>query len=174
MYAKGTYKRVSSLDVKSNSNGFTAKFGVAEDMAPPATCLMDCCGSWSTWSACSVSCGAGRQQRNFVPEIKSRNGGAKCPSPMSRQCRKPDCPVDCKGQWSAWGPCPGVLVYSVSGFQVGPNDNVYKNDRLEDIIVERTHAHARTHTCTHAHCLLSNCLSVSQNRMRRWHNCRHH
>merc|ERR1719498_1011430 len=66
------------------------------------SCPVDCViGAWSSWPACSVSCGAGSQTRTRSI-TQPQFGGATCPSAEdARQCNAHPCPIDCvQGDWS--------------------------------------------------------------------------
>lgn len=66
---------------------------------------IDCTGSFTEWSNCSVSCGAGTQTRAFNVATPA-SGGGSCNSTETRACPNPiACPVDCVGSWGAWGSC---------------------------------------------------------------------
>ena len=71
-------------------------------------CPIDCLVSeFTTWSACSVTCGGGKQDRTRVVRTAHMHGGSVCPSLYEqRLCKQQACPVDCVVQaWSAWKPC---------------------------------------------------------------------
>ncbi|XP_064450302.1 hemicentin-1 isoform X2 [Mirounga angustirostris] len=60
---------------------------------------------WSTWRACSVTCGKGIQKRSRLCNNPSpANGGKPCQGSDSemRNCQRKLCPVD--GSWSEWSP----------------------------------------------------------------------
>jgi hypothetical protein len=40
---------------------------------------IDCSGSWSKWSACTVSCGKGSRSRRYTVSTPASNGGWDCP-----------------------------------------------------------------------------------------------
>eukprot|EP00929_Paragymnodinium_shiwhaense_P044464 TRINITY_DN2280_c0_g1_i14.p1 TRINITY_DN2280_c0_g1~~TRINITY_DN2280_c0_g1_i14.p1 ORF type:complete len:884 (-),score=111.02 TRINITY_DN2280_c0_g1_i14:154-2805(-) len=68
-----------------------------------ATKCMSCDGEWGEWTPCTASCGQGSQMRMY----KFRDGIAFpfCPQNQTRQCGNSCCPVDCQGEWGAWGQC---------------------------------------------------------------------
>ncbi|XP_004768021.1 hemicentin-1 isoform X1 [Mustela putorius furo] len=60
---------------------------------------------WSTWRACSVTCGKGIQKRSRLCNNPfPANGGKPCQGSDSemRNCQRKLCPVD--GSWSEWSP----------------------------------------------------------------------
>lgn len=67
---------------------------------------------WSTWMACSATCGGGMHSRGRKVQVMAKNGGRPCDASLSevRECARNDClgpqPVDCKyGDWGLWGAC---------------------------------------------------------------------
>jgi hypothetical protein len=69
-------------------------------------CPRDCqVSNWSTWGACSKSCGSGIKRRTRNIEIAAANGG-HCPSlnDKPQRCNAFQCPMDCAvtgfGTWS--------------------------------------------------------------------------
>ncbi|WAR23497.1 SSPO-like protein [Mya arenaria] len=64
-------------------------------------------GSWRVWSACSKSCGTGRQLRVRTCEGVT-SGGTDCKGDAqeNRPCNAHDCPVDGIWEtWASWGAC---------------------------------------------------------------------
>ncbi|OWA51704.1 Spondin-1 [Hypsibius exemplaris] len=65
--------------------------------------------TWSAWTACSVTCGRGFQDRYRQVVTRPQNGGSACPSKMDqrRKCNLPACQNQhCVfGDWSSWMPC---------------------------------------------------------------------
>jgi len=72
-------------------------------------CGIDCqYGKWSDYSACSLSCGVGMQQRSRDKLHSDSHGGKKCPGEHveTRQCNEHPCPIDCAvGEWVEWEAC---------------------------------------------------------------------
>lgn len=68
----------------------------------------DCVGSWSSYDACSSTCGGGVQTRTYTITSPA-NGGASCPASNGqvdkRACSEQACPVDCQASWSSWSDC---------------------------------------------------------------------
>uniref|UniRef100_H2ZLH0 Spondin-like TSP1 domain-containing protein n=1 Tax=Ciona savignyi TaxID=51511 RepID=H2ZLH0_CIOSA len=69
-------------------------------------CPVDCqVGSWTSWAACSVSCGSGTHTHTRPITVNSANGGEICPDTTeSETCNMPkqNCQVS---SWSSWGDC---------------------------------------------------------------------
>ncbi|XP_012942941.1 hemicentin-1 [Aplysia californica] len=80
-----------------------------------ASCMVELCpmegnwGAWSTWTACSLSCGGGIHfRRRQCDNPRPQNGGSFCPGPDTQQdyCNNEPCPVHGNwGPWAAWGDC---------------------------------------------------------------------
>ena len=76
----------------------------------PPMCPVDCVvGAWGNWSACSVTCGEGRQHRARAVTTRRQHDGTPCPSlSATRPCSLPACyfPPDCAvSRWGSWGAC---------------------------------------------------------------------
>ena len=74
------------------------------------------CGSWSSWSSCSISCipqgGSAGQRSRSRPCIPPKNGGRPCDCPDQREpCAGPSgtinhCPVNFEWEsWTTWSSC---------------------------------------------------------------------
>lgn len=62
-------------------------------------------GGWSSYSACSASCGTGTQMRTCTDPAPS-GGGAACEDEASRTCNTQACPaVPVDGGWSDFSAC---------------------------------------------------------------------
>merc|ERR1719197_2362597 len=69
-------------------------------MQPACSCQQT---QWSTWSACSESCGTGSQSRTRSTIAAASDCG---PTEEDRDCNTQPCPVDCVvGNWQGWGAC---------------------------------------------------------------------
>mmetsp|Transcript_52161 Transcript_52161/g.138053 ORF Transcript_52161/g.138053 Transcript_52161/m.138053 type:complete len:1039 (-) Transcript_52161:64-3180(-) len=63
---------------------------------------------WTSWSACSRSCGGGAKNRTRMMVGPPSAGGAPCPDTFfdSATCNAYDCPQDCVvGDWGPWTEC---------------------------------------------------------------------
>ena len=82
--------------------------------------MLDCIGSWSSWSACSVPCGGGTRSRTYKIETREQNGGsaATCDIEASRAppqveaCNQHACPVDCRGEWGQFEGCDDPCAHN--------------------------------------------------------------
>jgi hypothetical protein len=83
--------------------------------ACPVNCVIS---QWGKYTACSKTCGTGRQIRYKVIASEARFGGVQCPvatsyinnmaivKRASRSCKVMTCPVDCKmSAWSKFSTC---------------------------------------------------------------------
>ena len=70
----------------------------------PQACVM---GAFSKWSACSTTCGSGRQHRSRSVKHHGFHGGSSCGATYSnRACSAKSCPVDCiVDEFSSWSMC---------------------------------------------------------------------
>mmetsp|Transcript_16815 Transcript_16815/g.32801 ORF Transcript_16815/g.32801 Transcript_16815/m.32801 type:complete len:1225 (-) Transcript_16815:186-3860(-) len=71
-------------------------------------CATDCQVGWSSWSACSTSCGAGQRYREQVILAPAQNNGRSCPVLQPREyqdCNFGPCPTDCELEWGEWSVC---------------------------------------------------------------------
>ena len=65
---------------------------------------------WSTWSACSHSCGLFGQRDRRRSKLTSESCGGSCPYSQYYQkesCNNKCCPVDCVYSWGPWTSCSG-------------------------------------------------------------------
>jgi len=72
-------------------------------------CPIDCDGSFGDFSECSLSCGNGTQAKTFSVTTPAAHGGENCTAEdgdtEAQPCATEACPVDCDGDWTAWGAC---------------------------------------------------------------------
>jgi hypothetical protein len=71
-------------------------------------CPEDCVvASWSTWSACSKTCGGGEMFKERTVTKNPRFGGEECPHTReNRDCNMQSCPRHCEiGNWTAFTDC---------------------------------------------------------------------
>jgi hypothetical protein len=85
-----------------------------EPCPPPPPPGVDCVGSWSEYGDCSHTCGPdGLRQRTYAIAQLASNGGTACPEQAGDMESQPcntqiQCPIDCEGEWSDFGPCDAV------------------------------------------------------------------
>jgi len=73
-----------------------------------SACPSDCVtGSWSSWSACTATCGGGTQKRTRSTSKHAAYGGKACEHMHENQsCTVLECPVPCVvGPWGVWSSC---------------------------------------------------------------------
>lgn len=62
--------------------------------------------NFGEWGDCSVTCGAGTQNRHRDVATKPAYGGKACPyTTENRGCNDKYCPADCDYEWGDWGGC---------------------------------------------------------------------
>ena len=81
---------------------FLSEFQDCNTRGCPVNCVIS---SFSAWTKCTVSCGAGSQSRTRSATTRSANGGLACPVLSEvRICNAQSCPSDCFvssfGEWS--------------------------------------------------------------------------
>jgi hypothetical protein len=70
--------------------------GLAGSSCRGGQCVADCAGSWSDWSACSVSCGVGGiQTKSYNVTTQPSSGGTPCPEQESQGCNTQPCLIQC-------------------------------------------------------------------------------
>ena len=100
--------------VQKRSRSVTQQPRAGGKACPPATgsrycawqgqCPVDCATSaWSTWTACSRTCGGGTRMRHRWVRSQTAFGGRLCPAlDQHSACATAPCAVDCKvGPWTA-------------------------------------------------------------------------
>jgi hypothetical protein len=82
---------------------------------PCSTNCADCVETWSSWGACSVSCGGNGSQSRLRTTVSAPVGPGRACSVVNSQARTlcipapPPCPIPCvPGPWSQWSPCNGI------------------------------------------------------------------
>ena len=87
--------------------GATCASALEQQSCNAASCPVDCImGDWSSWSACSQTCGEATRTRTRVIQRDAAYGGVACETNLSasQRCFTP-CPVDCAvSEWVAT-PC---------------------------------------------------------------------
>ena len=73
-------------------------------------------GGWTSWSACSVTCGGGTQTRTCTNPVPS-NGGASCVGPSTQDCNTNSCTVAVNG---SCGTAAQAYPYGTADY--GPSD----------------------------------------------------
>ena len=64
--------------------------------------------SWSSWSACSKTCGLFATQKRRRTVLTSATCGGSCGKLVDfQECKYVCCPVNCVYSWSAWSSCKG-------------------------------------------------------------------
>jgi Spondin-like TSP1 domain/Thrombospondin type 1 domain len=69
---------------------------------------VDCqVSDWSSWSACSATCGPGTRTRTRKVVMPADNDGQACPPLTETEaCKDKDCAINCElSEWSDWSAC---------------------------------------------------------------------
>ena len=110
---QGTTTRARDIVVAALAGGQACPttLETAAGQCATALCPVDCSVSaWSSWSSCSVSCGAGAAVRTRSVIRQPMNGGQLCglTSEFSA-CSTQFCPVDCAATaWTSWQTCSSL------------------------------------------------------------------
>ena len=97
----GTETRTREILVNEINNG-TPCGKVTETRNHDVDCVQS---AWSTWGACSRSCGGGTKTRTRSTLQEKKNGGQSCePSSDITSCNIDNCPINCEGDWH-WVGC---------------------------------------------------------------------
>ncbi|PFH35883.1 hypothetical protein BESB_055340 [Besnoitia besnoiti] len=78
------------------------------------TCAIDCAVSdWTAWSACSVTCGEGRESRTRQVTASAQGLGSACPAlSQDRVCFAGLCSTECVvSDWGDWGECTATCGF---------------------------------------------------------------
>jgi hypothetical protein len=105
----GSQERFRTVSIKASHGGtpcptLTQKQACHKLKACPVDCSVS---TYSSWSACSKSCGSGFRTRSRRATRKAAFGGKKCPSLKGvAKCNTFACPVNClAGPWGKYGAC---------------------------------------------------------------------
>jgi hypothetical protein len=82
------------------------------------SCPSDCVvTTFNAWSACTVSCGGGQQERTRVVNSEPAHGGVACPALVEkRACSAEACPIDCQvSNWLQWTTCSNTCGEGIQG-----------------------------------------------------------
>lgn len=89
------YTCPTGYEGKDNSDNIYCKDSVCKESDDKDTCCnksVNCEGSWSDFSECSVECGEGTQTRAYTVTKQPQYGGTPCPTtPESRSCNTQAC-----------------------------------------------------------------------------------
>ena len=114
--AGGERSRVFQVVVAAANGGAAATCDYVDDAVETEACNaepcpVDCEGSWSAFTACTLSCGGGSRQRDFFVTQSAAHGGheltcnASHGSAEIESCNEENCAVDCSGDWGDWSTC---------------------------------------------------------------------
>tara|TARA_Y100000817_G_C16842006_1_gene538447 strand:+ start:172 stop:1584 length:1413 start_codon:yes stop_codon:yes gene_type:complete len=109
----GSGDSVRTYSITNERVGAGAECPYPEGTENSRTCMLrecgECEGGWGEWSECSDNCGGGTQERSYTVIENAEEGGVECPNESgdteTRECNTQPCPVQCVGDWGAWGGC---------------------------------------------------------------------
>ncbi|CAE7263303.1 SSPO [Symbiodinium pilosum] len=106
----GVTKRSRTVSRAASFGGAACGSLQESKMCDGGDCPVDCRWSdWSSWQACSTSCGDGNSTRSRTVSVPRNSFGEDCQGKpqQSRQCSNEPCPVPCKmSDWTQWTSCP--------------------------------------------------------------------
>ena len=105
---RGKQVRSRNVLVHAQLGGYTCPALQEWEECNIDACPVDCVvASWSTFGACTHSCGGGMQTRSRAVLAHSAHGGLGCPLVSDRRvCDEQPCPLDCSvHQWGAFSQC---------------------------------------------------------------------
>jgi hypothetical protein len=108
----GSTKRTRSIDVASAFGGAECDSGEQSQSCNVQACPVNCqIGSWSSFTDCTVTCGAaGGSKMRSRANVAPSDGGMACPHESTNTeievCNQTPCPQHCQvGGWSLWTTC---------------------------------------------------------------------
>lgn len=102
----GIHVRTHSITTPAQYGGDACVTSPLSDVCQDVECPIDCVGSFSNWSPCSVTCGPGTRTRIHTVTTPAQFNGAPCiDTPLTGPCLDVECPIDCQGSFDDWGPC---------------------------------------------------------------------
>lgn len=107
----GTRQRGKPIKLQNNTLGkpCSPAEGIQIEDCKTQACSRDCeWADWTSWGACSTSCGGGVKLRTRSVQDDAVGGGRQCEgaSRDEEACSLKACPQDCElGDWSAWTTC---------------------------------------------------------------------
>lgn len=103
----GTQTRTREVKTPASNGGAECGPKTETKACNTQGCSENCVTEWSSWGACSKSCGGGTQTRTKVIKTPAKNGGS-CPDAGATEtvsCNTQACPIDCEMGWTDWGQC---------------------------------------------------------------------
>lgn len=132
--------------------------GLMRKEAPPTSELQtdaynDCkWNAWTSFSACSVSCGTGQKSKTRTKLRTQFGGGRPCQDPkiseIKLMCEAFPCPIDCS--WAEWGAWTACLVSCGGGTQIRQRD--YNHTAEHGGVVCPTTTTQETRSCGGQNC----------------------
>lgn len=104
----GQRQRARSVVVKNRHGGLSCPHLVEKGDCNTHACPVDCVlSAWSSWGACTKTCGSGSHIRERDISTPPLSGGASCGHRReSKACSEAPCPVDCTmTAFTGWSAC---------------------------------------------------------------------
>jgi hypothetical protein len=115
-------------------------------------------GQWSSWGACTKSCGSGQQKRSRSVIYAAWGGGLDCVLEDTRECpteNQQPCPVDCQvEEWSAWGSCSQRCGGGMQSRRRGSIVAAAHGGKACPALYEGRTCNTQHCSCSHVHCKL--------------------
>ena len=108
----GLHSRTHTVTTQASNGGTACPSPIESQQCSTQGCPVDCAGSWSSWGNCSEPCGEGLHSRTYTVTALMAHGGEACPIESETvelaSCNERLCPVNCEGEWTAWGSCTSI------------------------------------------------------------------